>query len=60
MKKLMNVFVVFDTRTGERLEYCATESTANKKCKDNEVLDYYEEKVLKEPQNKTGPKRKEM
>lgn len=48
MKELTNIFVVFDTRTGERIEYCVKEVQAKKRCKDNEELDYYAESVLRE------------
>lgn len=58
MKELTDIYIVFDTRTGERLEYYATEATAVRKLKGNPELDYYVEKVLKEPQKKTGPKKK--
>lgn len=51
MKKAENKYIIFDTFTGDRIMFVATEVTAKKICATYDTFDYYEKpKLLNIPQ----------
>lgn len=46
MKKAENRYIVFDTYTGETVEFVATEARAKKLCEIYDTFDYYEKPKL--------------
>lgn len=56
MKKAENKYIIFDTFTGDRIMFVATEVTAKKICATYDTFDYYEKPKLLDQEllNKKG------